>query len=319
MSEYGGAAVTTVGAPAAIAVLAIAGVGLAAMRAAGVVGAAVLAAPDLVETAIAPLLRRLTDKLTAEGSTQFGLRADDPAVLLSGYRTSNGGNAGANVVALARAFESNLAHRLIAEATVPEVVGRIRRQVERIEREMAAGRFAVVESVAENTLGALREVVDGVTARRSRAERVTTAGIVGITLEDQGFTVRVATSKDDIAVVGERRGQRVAVVAGQSGRLTFDMEGFEGAACHSDLQVLLSGLRRRGLQLDDVDLHHHGSWSGGPLIRAAKASGQPLEDALVNLTEQLPKVPVRRSTSLVGVDAGRATARALNTTIGRAR
>jgi hypothetical protein len=129
---------------------------------------------------------------------------------------------------------------------------------------------------------------------------------VGNTLQDLGYEVKLASSKENTAIVGRRQHQALAMVIRPGGRLEFDMAGFEGDSCHHETQALLEALRRNGLAIQAETITRHGRFAGGALIRKAQRHGKPLEVALAEsfpLTEEeqretVPDAPVRRTAAL---------------------
>jgi hypothetical protein len=171
---------------------------------------------------------------------------------------------------------------------------------------LAGGRVEEARELASRAESFYTTALHDAHQRLRNAERATITAQVGNTLEDLGYEVKVARVKENVALVGRRAHQTLAMVLQPGGQIQLDMAGFEGNACERETRELLRALRRNGLSITAEHLVRHGRFSGGPWIRKAQQKGKPLEVALAEMVDfeqparstHAAAAPVRRASRL---------------------
>lgn len=189
----------------------------------------------------------------------------------------------AQAQAVSAALESELPLRLVAERWHGEQLSTARAALASAGTSLRAGQLEQAAMLATQAETLLTTAAHQADQHLAKAERATIAATVGNTLEDMGYQVKVANVQENVALVGRRGHQTMAMVVRPGGALEMDMAGFEGNSCNLETKALLEGLRRNGLVISAANLARHGRFEGGALIRAAQRRGTSLEVALAEL------------------------------------
>ncbi len=217
----------------------------------------------------------------------------------------------ARVRAAQAALQAEQPLHLVASSLFSSSLDKAAQLSAQAEAHLEMGELEQAVKLAEHAEGLYTTVSYDSYQHLRKAERLTMAAVVGNTLEDMGYELKVAQGSQGIAFVGRREHRTLTLISRPEGRLELDMAGFHGDQCQVETKALLEGLRRNGLELCEIDLKRHGRFEGGPLIRKAQRQGQSLEAALESMVAQLAEPgPVRRRSRLAGSDEQANRARA---------
>jgi hypothetical protein len=244
-------------------------------------------------------LRDLAEKVATAGpaagpitlkATTESWRAED---LLARARAASG------------ALESELPLKLVAEKWSQPQLDKAKANLETAKLRLASGQLKEAAQHAAEAEALFTTTLHDAHQRLLNAEKTTIAVQAGNALVDLGYEVKIARVKRNVALVGRRGQQVMAMVLQPDSRIQLDMAGFEGSACERDTMRLLAKLRENGLVVAEVNLIRHGRFTGGPWIHKAQRQGKPLEVAMAELLDPVAQAgtskgspPVRRSSSL---------------------
>jgi hypothetical protein len=150
------------------------------------------------------------------------------------------------------------------------------------------------EAAAASAQASLALAVTQASAKIGTVTRDITANAFAETGAELGYKVNVC--RGDVATgIEMRRGHEIVLMrVDDSGRVESDHAGLNDSSCGDRQRELEAGAARKGVIVTDRDEQHHGSASGGMLIRTAAARQDPsLARAVALGAQPVPPGPRR--------------------------
>jgi len=172
-------------------------------------------------------------------------------------------------------------YRELLAAVAPTRLDRLEGDRRRVLSLWQQARWEEAAQAAQELKKALDQEIERVRRELPARQAEALAGLAARALRDLGYQVERPDPQNPWLLHGARGPYRIAVAVrvprrGRPG-FAFDMAGFAGAECLTELRRLEEALTRYGLGLE-VRPHFHGRPEGGPLISpsAAEAPRRPL-------------------------------------------